>query len=97
MKIYFDNVLIDEDYYTQCSQTGLLFNENDTFKLGTTVCRSFTIGVDKNAINILRTLCVLAANALKLRMSQRLKKFNRTIEAVNNLVENKISDISNKK
>lgn len=44
---------------------------------------------DKNAINILRTLCVLDANALKLRMSQRLKKFNRTIEAVNNLVENK--------
>ena len=55
MKIYFDNTLIDEDYYTQCSQTGLLFNENDTFKLGSTVCRSFTIGVDKNAISEIPT------------------------------------------
>jgi len=55
MKIYFDNVLIDTDYYTQCSQTGLLFNENDTFKLGSTVCKNFTIGVDKNAVSEIPT------------------------------------------
>ena len=55
MKLYFDGTLIDTDYYTQCNQTGLLFNENDTFKLGSTVCRSFTIGVDKNAISEIPT------------------------------------------
>ena len=65
MKIYFDNVLIDEDYYTQCSQTGLLFNENDTFKLGSTVCRSFTIGVDKNAISELPTSIELEFNNVR--------------------------------
>lgn len=50
MKIYFDNVLINEDYYTQLNQDRTLFNEGDAFFLGSTICTKITLGIDKRII-----------------------------------------------
>lgn len=50
MKIYFDNVLINDDYYTQLSQDRILFNEGDTFSLGSTICAKIKLGIDKRII-----------------------------------------------
>lgn len=50
MKIYFDNVLINDDYYTQLSQDRILFNEGDTFSLGSTICTKIKLGIDKRII-----------------------------------------------
>ena len=52
MKIYFDNVLINDDYYTQLSQDRILFNEGDTFSLGSTICTKIKLGIDKRIIII---------------------------------------------
>lgn len=90
MRIYFDNVLIDEDYYTQCSQTGLLFNENDTFKLGSTVCRSFTIGVDKNAISELPTNIELEFNNTRYKQFRIDKYEENDVEYIFYLVDRMI-------
>ena len=50
MKIYFDNILINDDYYTQLSQDRILFNEGDTFSLGSTICAKIKLGIDKRII-----------------------------------------------
>ena len=50
MKIYFDNILINDDYYTQLSQDRILFNEGDTFSLGSTICTKIKLGIDKRII-----------------------------------------------
>ena len=50
MEIYFDNILIDPNYYTQLEQSCLMFNEQDSFKLGATPCNSLVLGIDKRYI-----------------------------------------------
>lgn len=48
IKIYFDNTLINTDYYKKLEKTGQLFNEK--FKLGSTLCETYTFSVDKNQV-----------------------------------------------
>lgn len=47
MQIYFDGTLINTDYYTQFSMSSKMFNENESFTLGKTLCNSITLGIDK--------------------------------------------------
>lgn len=47
-KIYFDNTLIDTNYYAGLNRTGSLFN--DKFKLGSTVCETYEFTVDKSQV-----------------------------------------------
>ena len=49
LKIYFDNVLIDEDNYTALGNDYKLFT--DSFKLGSTASNSFKLSVNKNVIS----------------------------------------------
>ena len=48
LKVYFDNTLIDEQYYTGLSNNNELFN--DSFKLGSTPCNQFTLKVAKEGV-----------------------------------------------
>lgn len=48
LKIYFDNVLIDEDSYTTLSNEYKLFT--DSFKLGSVACNSFKLSVNKSMV-----------------------------------------------
>lgn len=48
MEIYFDDVLINEDYYTSLSTNFALFN--DTFYLGSTASNIYNISVAKEAV-----------------------------------------------
>ena len=47
MKIYFDDVLIDENNYLALSKTGTLFE--DSFILGKTVCENYKLTLNKEA------------------------------------------------
>lgn len=49
MEIYFDNVLINEDYYTSLSTSFALFN--DTFYLGSTASNTYNLSVAKEAVS----------------------------------------------
>lgn len=49
MEIYFDNNLIDEDYYTALSTNFALFE--DTFYLGSTASNTYNISIDKTVIS----------------------------------------------
>lgn len=49
LKIYFDNILIDEDSYTALGNDYKLFT--DKFKLGSVACNSFKLSVNKNVIS----------------------------------------------
>lgn len=49
MEIYFDDVLINEDYYTSLSTSFELFDS--TFKLGATASNTFNLSIDKSAVN----------------------------------------------
>ena len=49
MKIYFDGILIDPKYYMSISNDYSVFA--DTFYLGSTASNSFTIKIDKRAVN----------------------------------------------
>lgn len=48
MEIYFDDKLIDEDYYTGLSTNFTLFG--DTFYLGSTASNNYNLSIDKEAI-----------------------------------------------
>lgn len=48
MEIYFDDVLINEDYYTSLSTNFALFN--DTFYLGSTAANIYNISIAKEAV-----------------------------------------------
>ena len=48
MKIYFDNELINEDYYKSLKNDHNLFNSS--FALGSTASNTFTLELDKNAV-----------------------------------------------
>lgn len=49
MKIYFDDVLINEDYYVEIKQSHKLFT--DTFKLGGIASNTFDLKLDKRAVS----------------------------------------------
>lgn len=49
MEIYFDGVLIDEDYYTSLSTNFELFESS--FKLGSTASNTFELSIDKTAVS----------------------------------------------
>ena len=49
MKIYFDNELINEDYYKSLKNDHNLFNSS--FALGSTASNTFTLELDKNAVS----------------------------------------------
>ena len=48
MEIYFDDKLINEDYYTELSTNFTLFG--DAFYLGSTASNIYNISIDKEAI-----------------------------------------------
>lgn len=48
IQVYFDDVLIDDDYYTGLSNSFNLFNED--FKLGSTASNSYTLSIAKEAV-----------------------------------------------
>lgn len=49
MEIYFDDVLINKDYYTSLSTNFELFDSS--FKLGSTASNTFNLSIDKLAVN----------------------------------------------
>lgn len=49
LKIYFDNVLIDDDNYTALSNEYKLFT--DSFKLGSVACNTFKLSVNKSVVS----------------------------------------------
>ena len=48
LKVYFDNNLIDEEYYSALNNNNELFNES--FKLGSTPCNKFTLNIRKEGV-----------------------------------------------
>lgn len=50
LQVYFDNVLIDEQYYTGLTNNNELFNES--FKLGATACNQYKLKVAKDGVSI---------------------------------------------
>ena len=51
LKIYFDDVLIDNDYYTYLDNDYKFFDDNTNFRLGATACNTFELGVDKSVVS----------------------------------------------
>lgn len=51
LKIYFDDVLIDNDYYTYLDNDYKLFDDNTNFRLGATACNTFKLSVDKSVVS----------------------------------------------
>lgn len=49
IKIYCDDVLINEDYYAGLTRSGQLFSES--FKLGATLCEEYKITLDKEGLS----------------------------------------------
>lgn len=62
MKIYFDGQLLNQDYYTQLSQSYIMFNEDENFKLGSTLCHSLVFGVDKTKISSIPNEIMITIN-----------------------------------
>lgn len=48
IKVYFDNTLIDSDYYANLEKSTSVFNGK--FKLGSTICETYKFSVDKSQI-----------------------------------------------
>lgn len=57
MKIYFDDILIDEDYYIAIDNDYSLFNDN--FFLGSTASNVFKISLDKRAVSFIPNKVIL--------------------------------------
>lgn len=57
LKVYFDNTLIDEQYYTGLNNNNELFN--DSFKLGSTPCNQFTLKIAKEGVTTQPTIIKL--------------------------------------
>jgi hypothetical protein len=51
LKIYFDDVLIDNDYYTYLDNDYKFFDDNTNFRLGATACNTFKLSVDKSVVS----------------------------------------------
>lgn len=51
LQIYFDDVLIDNDYYTYLDNEYKLFDDNTNFRLGATACNTFKLSVDKSVVS----------------------------------------------
>lgn len=49
LKVYFDNQEVNADYIRKLSQSAQLFT--DTFKLGSTVCRTVELDVDRAGVS----------------------------------------------
>ena len=50
LKIYFDNILIDEDHYTYLDNDYKFFDDNTNFRLGATACNTFKLSVTKTLL-----------------------------------------------
>lgn len=51
LKVYFDNILIDEDHYPYLDNDYKLFDDNTNFRLGATACNTFKLSVDKSVVS----------------------------------------------
>jgi hypothetical protein len=51
LKVYFDDVLIDNDYYTYLDNDYKFFDDNTNFRLGATACNTFKLSVDKSIVS----------------------------------------------
>lgn len=60
MKIYFDDVLIVDDYYASLTKSGELFEGN--FKLGLTMCEPHTLEVAKEAFTEIPEIVTIYEN-----------------------------------
>lgn len=62
MEIYFDDVLINEDYYTSLSTNFALFN--DTFYLGSTASNIYNMSIAKEAVTTQPNIVIIKDNGL---------------------------------
>lgn len=62
MEIYFDDVLINEDYYTSLSTNFALFN--DTFYLGSTAANTYNISIAKEAVTTQPNIVTIKDNGV---------------------------------
>ena len=60
IKIYCDDILIDENYYMGLTKSGQLFT--DSFKLGSTLCEEYKITLDKQGITAIPSVVKLYEN-----------------------------------
>lgn len=107
MKIYFDNVLVDSDYYANLTRTGVVYN--NVFKIGSTICDTYKLTVDKsvgvpslvefkdNSDNLLKTLYVSDVNdeddfTILLDLEDAMTKFNFKYDASPIMTHIKIVD-----
>lgn len=60
MRIYFDGLPIDENYYAGLSRSSKLFSKN--LKLGSTLCETFELEIDNNGYERIPTIITIAEN-----------------------------------
>lgn len=90
MKIYFDNVLIDEDFYVSLTNTHNLFNGN--FMLGSTASNTFTLALDITAVSYVPEVVKITENdedfaTLVVDKVEDVDKFSKSYKLTDKLVD----------
>ena len=90
MKIYFDNVLIDEDFYVSLTNTHNLFNGN--FMLGSTASNTFTLVLDITAVSSVPKVVKITENdedfaTLVVDKVEDVDKFSKSYKLTDKLVD----------
>lgn len=90
MKIYFDNVLIDEDFYVSLTNTHNLFNGN--FMLGSTASNTFTLALDITAVSSVPEVVKITENdedfaTLVVDKVEDVDKFSKSYKLTDKLVD----------
>ena len=90
MKIYFDNVLIDEDFYVSLTNTHNLFNSN--FMLGSTASNTFTLVLDITAVSSVPEVVKITENdedfaTLVVDKVEDVDKFSKSYKLTDKLVD----------
>lgn len=90
MKIYFDNVLIDEDFYVSLTNTHNLFNGN--FMLGSTASNTFTLVLDITAVSSVPEVVKITENdedfaTLVVDKVEDVDKFSKSYKLTDKLVD----------
>lgn len=90
MKIYFDNILIDEDFYVSLTNTHNLFNGN--FMLGSTASNTFTLVLDITAVSSVPEVVKITENdedfaTLVVDKVEDVDKFSKSYKLTDKLVD----------
>lgn len=90
MKIYFDNILIDEDFYVSLTNTHNLFNGN--FMLGSTASNTFTLVLDITAVSSVPKVVKITENdedfaTLVVDKVEDVDKFSKSYKLTDKLVD----------